>query len=79
MLDQTIWLSSKATSFTAVCAECAGEHGFFAAHVEGRLELERMHCSTTCARGHPIRIERGRIERGRIERANREPIGVLSA
>ena len=69
MHDQTIWLSPKAISFTAVCEVCADEHGFFAAHVEGRLELERLHSSTTCERGHPIRIER----------ANHEPIGVLTA
>ncbi|MCP9485933.1 MAG: hypothetical protein MSC30_08730 [Gaiellaceae bacterium MAG52_C11] len=68
MVEQTIWLAPKAISFTAVCAECADEHGFFAARVEGRLELERAHSSTTCGRGHPIRIER----------ANREPIGVLA-
>jgi len=69
MVDQTIWLAPKAISFTAVCAECADEHGFLAARVEGRLELARMHTSTTCSRGHAIRIER----------ANHEPIGVLSA
>ncbi len=74
MVDQTIWLAPKAVSFTAVCAECAEEHGYFAAHVEGRLELDRLRSSTACRRGHPIRIERGRIER-----ASHEPIGVLSA
>ena len=68
MFDQTIWLSPQATSFTAVCAECAAEHGFLAAHVEGRLELERAHTADTCGRGHAIRVER----------ANHEPIGVLS-
>ncbi len=68
MYDQTIWLAPRAISFTAVCAECADEHGFLAAHVEGRLELDRGHSSTTCERGHSIRIER----------VNREPIGVLS-
>ena len=52
-----------------MCAECAEEHGVFAAHVEGRLELERLHGSTTCVRGHSVRIER----------ANHEPIGVLTA
>ncbi len=69
MYDQTIWLAPRAISFTAVCAECADEHGFFAAQVEGRLALERAHSSTTCGRGHSIRVER----------ANRKPIGVLSA
>jgi hypothetical protein len=67
MYDQTIWLAPKATAFTAVCAECADEYGTFAAQVSGRLELERWHTTTTCDRGHPIRIER----------ANREPIGAF--
>jgi hypothetical protein len=68
MYDQTIWLAPKATSFTAVCAECADEHGFLAAHVAGRLDLDRTHSATTCDRGHAIRVER----------TNRDPIGVLS-
>ncbi len=67
MYDQTIWLAPRATSFTAICAECADEYGFLAAQVEGRLELDRAHSSTTCVRGHSIRIER----------ATREPIGAL--
>jgi hypothetical protein len=67
MVDQTIRLAPRATAFTAVCAECAEEHGAFAAHVSGRLELERAHSTTSCDRGHPIRIER----------ANREPIGAF--
>lgn len=62
MVDQTIWLAPKATAFTAVCAECAEEHGAFAAHVSGRLDLERGHATTTCERGHPIRVERARRE-----------------
>lgn len=69
MFDQTIWLAPKAVSYTVVCEECAAEHGFLGAQVEGRLDLDRGHTTLTCARGHGIRIER----------ANREPIGVLSA
>ena len=72
MYDQTIWLSPKATAFTAVCAECADEHGFIHANVAGRLELGRVHGSTTCARGHPIRIERA------FKHSGRERMGVLS-
>ncbi|MBA3347913.1 MAG: hypothetical protein H0T13_05075 [Actinobacteria bacterium] len=68
MLEQTIWLSPKATAFTAVCEACAAERGYLAAQVEGRLELERQHGSVLCARGHSVRLER----------ANRDPIGVLS-
>ena len=68
MIDQTIWLSPRATSYTVVCEECATEHGYLAAQVEGRLELDREHTAITCARGHQIRVER----------ANHHPIGVLS-
>ncbi len=66
MVEQTIWLAPKATAFTAVCAECADEHGYLAAHVDGRLDLERRHTSATCPRGHSIRVER----------AQHDPIGV---
>ena len=69
MIDQTIWLAPKATSYTVVCEECAAEHGFLGAQVGGRLELERGHSAIVCSRGHAIRVER----------ANRDPIGVLSA
>jgi hypothetical protein len=68
MIDQTVWLAPRATAFTVVCEECAAEHGYLGAQVEGRLELERGHSAVACARGHAIRVER----------ANREPIGVLS-
>ena len=36
MIDQTIWLSPKCDAYTVVCEECAAEHGFLAAQVEGR-------------------------------------------
>ena len=68
MIDQTIWLSPRATSYTVVCEECATQHGFLAAQVAGRLELDRDHSAVTCPRGHEIRVER----------ANHAPIGVLS-
>lgn len=69
MLDQTIWLAPKAVSYTVVCEACAAEHGFLAAQVEGRLELERGHTTLMCSRGHELRVER----------ANHAPIGVPSA
>ena len=43
MIDQTVWLAPKATSYVVVCEECAAEHGYLGAQVEGRLELERGH------------------------------------
>jgi hypothetical protein len=69
MIDQTIWLAPKATSYTVVCEECAAEHGLLGAQVGGRLELERGDAAVVCERGHEIRVER----------AERGPTGVLSA
>jgi hypothetical protein len=66
MIDQTVWLSPRATSYTVVCDECAAEHGYLGAQVEGRLELEREHTATTCRRGHPISVLR----------EHSDPIGV---
>ena len=66
MIDQTVWLAPKATSYTVVCEECATEHGYLGASVEGRLELERLHGAVSCPRGHEISVQR----------ANRDPIGV---
>jgi hypothetical protein len=58
MIDQTVWLAARATSFTVVCEECAAEHGFMGARVEGRLALGRDHTATCCSRGHPISVVR---------------------
>ena len=58
MIDQTVWLAARATSYTVVCEECAAEHGYAAARVQGRLELECDHTATCCTRGHPISILR---------------------
>ena len=66
MFDQTVWLSPRATSYTVVCQECAAEHGYLGAQVEGRLKLEREHSATACRRGHPISVLR----------ESRDPIGV---
>lgn len=66
MIDQTVWLAARATSYTVVCEECAAEHGFLGARVVGRLELEREHTATSCSRGHPISVVR----------TSDDPIGV---
>ena len=63
MFDQTVWLAAKATSYTVVCAECAAEHGIYAARVEGRLDLARDHTATCCTRGHPISVVRANRRR----------------
>ena len=67
MIDQTVWLAARATSYTVVCEECAAEHGYLGARVEGRLELEREHTATCCTRG--IRSASSALE---------EPVGVHS-
>jgi hypothetical protein len=67
MFDQTVWLSPKVTTYVVVCEECADDHGFLAAQVEGRLDLEREQGFAVCPRGHVIRIERG----------NRASVGVV--
>ena len=69
MIDQTVWLAARATSYTVVCEQCAAEHGFLGARVEGRLELERDHTATCCSRGHPISVVR----------AIHDPVGVPAA
>ena len=66
MFDQTIRLAPRVTSYVVVCAECAVEHGVYAAQVEGRLALERAHSAVICPRGHEIRVER----------AGRDPVGL---
>jgi hypothetical protein len=72
MVDQTIWLSPRATAFRAVCEACAeqqlGPESWLAATVEGHLRLEDDHCSVSCARGHVLRVER----------ANHLPIGAFA-
>ena len=51
MIDQTVWLAPKATSYVVVCEECAAEHGYLGAQVEGRLELERGHTAVDVRAG----------------------------
>jgi hypothetical protein len=62
MIDQTLYIPPRATSFTAVCEACASSQlpsrGYVGATVEGRLSLERDHGSVTCPRGHAIRVLR---------------------
>ena len=58
MVDQTVWLAARATSYTVVCEECAAEHGYLGSRVVGRLELEREHTATCCTRGHAISVVR---------------------
>jgi hypothetical protein len=66
VIDQTVWLAPRATSYTVVCEQCAAEHGYLGARVEGRLDLERDHSAISCLRGHAIAVVR----------ASHDPIGV---
>ncbi len=66
MIDQTVWLAPRATSYIVVCEQCAAANGYLGAQVEGRLELEREHSAVSCPRGHAISVQRG----------NRDPIGM---
>ncbi len=66
MIDQTVWLAPRATAYVVVCEQCAAEHGYLGAQVEGRLALEREHSAVSCPRGHAISVVR----------ANHDPIGV---
>ena len=59
--EQVVQISARATSFTALCVECAdldATEGYSGATFAGRLELDRDHGTFLCRRGHSVRIER---------------------
>ena len=59
--EQVVQISARATSFTAVCVECAdldGAAGYLGATFAGRLELDLQHATFLCRRGHSVRVER---------------------
>jgi hypothetical protein len=59
--EQVVQISARATSFTALCVECAdldAAKGYSGATFAGRLELDRDHGTFLCRRGHSVRIER---------------------
>jgi hypothetical protein len=59
--EQVVQISARATSFTALCVECAdldAAEGYSGATFAGRLELDRDHGTFLCRRGHSVRIER---------------------
>ena len=65
--EQVVQISPRATSFTAVCVECAdleGPDGYAGATFAGRLELDLMHGTFLCRRGHSVRVERADAETG---------------
>jgi hypothetical protein len=59
--EQVVLISARATSFTAVCVECADideAEGYSGATFAGRLELDRDHGAFLCRRGHSVRVQR---------------------
>jgi anti-anti-sigma regulatory factor len=65
--EQVVQISARATSFTAVCVECADlDHadGYAGATFAGRLELDLQHGTFLCRRGHSVRVERAHADSG---------------
>ncbi len=62
IVEQTLYIPPRATSFTAVCEACAASQlasrGYVGASVNGTLPLEAEHGNVSCARGHTIRVLR---------------------
>ena len=62
LVEQTLCIPPRATSFRAVCEACASSQlpsrGYVGAVVEGTLPLERDQGRVSCARGHTIRVLR---------------------
>jgi hypothetical protein len=59
--EQVVLISARATSFTAVCVECADldeAEGYSGSTFAGRLELDRGHATYLCRRGHSVRVQR---------------------
>jgi hypothetical protein len=59
--EQVVQISARATSFTAVCVECADldeAEGYGGSTFAGRLDLDLDHGTFLCRRGHSVRVER---------------------
>ena len=59
--EQVVQISARATSFTAVCVECADldeAEGYSGSTFAGRLDLDLTHGTFLCRRGHSVRVER---------------------
>ena len=59
--EQVVQISARATSFTAVCVECADlddAEGYSGSTFAGRLDLDLDHGTFLCRRGHAVRVER---------------------
>jgi hypothetical protein len=61
LVDQTVWISPRATGFTVVCDACAEDDRDElgpGASVAGNLPLDLLRGVLECRRGHRIRVER---------------------
>jgi hypothetical protein len=62
LMEQTLCIPPRATSFRAVCEACASSQlpsrGYVGAIVEGSLPLAREQGNVTCPHGHTIRVLR---------------------
>jgi hypothetical protein len=59
--EQVVQVATRATSFTAVCAECAEQdaaEGYSGSTFAGRLDLDLSHGTFLCRRGHSVRVVR---------------------
>jgi hypothetical protein len=59
--EQVVQISARATSFTAVCVECADldeAEGYSGSTFAGRLDLDLDPGTFLCRRGHSVRVER---------------------
>ena len=62
LVEQTVCIPARATSFTAVCEACASaqlaSRGYVGSTVSATLPLSAPHGSVECGRGHRIRVVR---------------------
>jgi len=59
--EQVVTISSRVTSFTAVCELCTELdefEGYGGSTFGGRLDLDLAHATFLCRRGHSVRVER---------------------
>jgi len=59
--EQVVTISSRVTSFTAVCELCTeldSLDGYAGTTFGGRLDLDVDHATFLCRRGHSVRVER---------------------
>lgn len=64
---QVVAITSRATSFTAVCELCAELDtgaGWAGSTFAGRLDLDLDHGTFLCRRGHSVRVERAALRAG---------------